>query len=584
VIDRVKRTVVNFVQMMKRTSTCGVRAELKKIVLFVITLLVGMCAVGQLTSGEAKQPLRILYIGGDADVLGGPGPERAADFQQFLEKHFVSVATTKGSDFKPEMAKDVDVIVKDARIPIVLPSAFRKPMVLVGSNGLFGIDRTGTKIDLLCECLRDKLHTIRLDHAIFQGPLAVTPTLNQEADPVTGKIVGMWKVQEKMQDPGLVTAVEQYLDADDSEIISGGINMKGDHGVALVREANLFLWGPIANPRLMTEEARRVFVNTIVYMKKFDGAKQTVWRGLAGRRELQTMLKTKDLKRMLGADRAYNDFLPELVDKYGDSIEKYRAYYGPNIGYVRQPHGEIWFEIDQDAKSLGIANNDPRLLEKCVDLLSDRTEAPKALRLLQRYTGLSLTEPTAWQDWLKQNRSKLYFSDSYDYRFFTGPAGPAPTSASLGTAIDAMSVAEPSDVAPVSVGATVATYFHSKEGSFAKKGALVTLAVRLKVADGWHVYAQVPQDVPYKPTKIDAQLPSGFRWNGDWQTPLATNGDVPGLTEYRGDVVLTRQFYSTTTTAAKAKISGAVQFQVCNVERCMPPAAATFEVPVTVYE
>ena len=124
----------------------------------------------------------------------------------------------------------------------------------------------------------------------------------------------MWKVQEKMDSPGLVTAIEQFLDAGDSRRSSrAASNMKGDHGVALVREANLFLWGPIANPSLMTEEARRVFVNTIGYMKQFDGAKQTVWRGMHGRKELEMMLATKDLKRMLGADRAYNDFQPDLV-------------------------------------------------------------------------------------------------------------------------------------------------------------------------------------------------------------------------------------------------------------------------------
>jgi hypothetical protein len=318
-------------------------------------------------------------------------------------------------------------------------------------------------------------------------------------------------------------------------------------------------------------------------MKQFDGAKQTVWRGLHGRKELEAVLATRDLKRALSPDRLYSAFLPALIEKYGDSIEKYRAYYGPNLGYVRQPHGATWFEIDEDAKSLGIANNDPRLLDKCVELLGNSIEAPKALRLLQRYTGLPLTDAKAWQDWLKQNRSKLYFSDSYDYRFFTGPAGPAPTPVSVQTAIDAMSVTEPTDVAPVSVGATAATYFHSKEGNFSKKGALVTVVVRLKVADGWHVYAQVPQEVPYKPIKIDAQLPDSFRWNEDWQTPLATNGDVPGLTEYRGDAIFTRQFYSTGA-VAKTKINGNIQFQVCDVQRCMPAAKATFEVPVTIYE
>jgi hypothetical protein len=58
---------------------------------------------------------------------------------------------------------------------------------------------------------------------------------------------------------------------------------------------------------------------------------------------------------------------------------------------------------------------------------------------------------------------------------------------------------------------------------------------------------------------------------------------VAGLTEYRGDVVFTRQFYSTAA-VAKAKINGNVQFQVCDVQQCMPAAKASFEVPVTINE
>jgi hypothetical protein len=531
----------------------------------------------------SKQPLRILYIGGDAEVLDGPGSARAADFKSFLEANFSEVKVVKGADFKPEIANDFDVIVKDAPIEGVLPPTFRKPMVLIGSNGLAGIHRTGTKVTLLCECLREKLYDTKLNHAIFQGPVPVRPTIVQEANPYTGEIAGMWKVHEKVKDPGLVTAVEQFLDADDSEIISGGINLKGDHGVALVREANLFLWGPIGRPQLMTEEARRVLVNTIVYMKRFDGAKQTSWRGLSGRQELRTVLATKDLHRMLGPERAYQSFLPELVTKYGAEIEKYRAYYTPNLPYLRQPHGTIWFDVDEDAKSMGLANNDPRLIEKCVELLQQPAQADKALKLLQRYTGLTFSTPGEWQQWLTENKGKLYFSDSYDYRFFAGPAGPAPTQKSIQTTIKFMNMEEPNDVAPVSVGTTVATYFHSKDGNFSKKGALITLVVRLNIAEGWHVYAKVPQDVPYKPVTIENELPKGFRWNGEWQKPDSSRGDVAGLTEYRGESVFTRQFYPTAVTS-KTTIRGTIYFQACNAEKCMPAASAPFEIPMTVSE
>jgi hypothetical protein len=531
----------------------------------------------------SKQPLRVLYIGGDAGVLGGPGPERAADFKNFLEANFSEVKVVRGADFQLEMASGFDVIVKDAPIKGVLPITFRKPMVLIGSNGLAGIDRTGTKIKLLCECLREKLYDTKTDHAIFQGPLPVTPTIVQEKNPYTGEVTGMWNVHEKVADPGLVTAIEQFLDADDSEIISGGINLKGDHGVALVREANLFLWGPIGRPQLMNEEARRVLVNTIMYMKRFDGAKQTVWRGLSGRQELQMVLATKDMHKMLSPERVYQSFLPELVTKYGPEIEKYRSFYTPNLPYVRQSHGAVWFDVDQDAKSLGIANNDPRLLEKCVHMLQQPAQAAEALKLLQRYTGLSLSSASEWQSWLGENKDKLYFSDSYDYRFFAGPAGPAPTQKGIQTAIKFMNMDEPNDVAPVSVGTAVATYFHSKDGNFSKKGALITLIVRLNIADGWHLYAKVPQDVPYQPVTIENELPEQSHWNGDWQRPTSFPGDVPGLTEYHGDAVFTRQFYPTAA-VSKTTIRGTIHFQACNEEKCLPAVNAPLEIPLTVYE
>jgi hypothetical protein len=333
----------------------------------------------------------------------------------------------------------------------------------------------------------------------------------------------------------------------------------------------------------MTDEARRVFVNTIVYMRQFDGAQQTVWRGLSGRRDLEQVLATKDLRRMLSPDRAYNNFTPEIVKRFGSDIEKYRAYYHPNLGFVRQPHGAVWFEIDADAKSIGIPNNDVRFLDKCIELLGNPSESAKALRLLQRYTGQSFVDADGWREWLTQTRSKLYFSDSYDYRFFTGPAGPAPTVNSVRTSLEALNLSEPNDVAPVSAGAAVASYFYSKDGTYSKKGGLMTLVVRLNIADGWHIYARVPQDVPYKTTQIDAELPAGFRWNGDWQTPPTSNGDVPGVTEYRNDAVFTRQFYSTSA-VPKTKLRGLIRFQACDVQRCTPAESARFEIPITVYE
>jgi DsbC/DsbD-like thiol-disulfide interchange protein len=223
-------------------------------------------------------------------------------------------------------------------------------------------------------------------------------------------------------------------------------------------------------------------------------------------------------------------------------------------------------------------------LEKAIGLLNTPAEAGKAKALLERYTGKTMPTPAAWQTWFNQNKSNLYFSDSFDYKFYAGAAGPAPRAETVRATIDATNPGEPNDVAPVAAAATVTSYWHSKDTIYLKKGASAVLVVRLKIAPGWHTYASSSdKHVPYQMTKINVELPTGFRWNGDWQLPASKEGDVPGLAEYRDDVVFTREIYATVA-SPKIALKGTVQFQTCNAERCLPPDATPFEVTVTVQE
>src|SRR5688572_3704348 len=131
---------------------------------------------------------------------------------------------------------------------------------------------------------------MRLDHPIFKGPLdprialGKTPTPKEYRDYSDGKdlpeFMETWKVQEgaylKDVDAGLVSSPFGFSDSPDAEHISSGINSKGPRSVALGRQGNLFLWGFAGDPSQMTESAKRVFINTIVYMKQFDGQRPLV--------------------------------------------------------------------------------------------------------------------------------------------------------------------------------------------------------------------------------------------------------------------------------------------------------------------
>src|SRR5215813_3925439 len=230
---------------------------------------------------------------------------------------------------------------------------------------------------------------VRSDHAIFRGPLPVTPTLTDDIDPVTKRQVRVWKTHEPVPytgklrwffRQGTVVSGTRLLGAEDSEIISGGMNTKGDHGAALAREAHFFHWGPAATPRHMTEEGRRVFINTIVYMKQFDGAKQTVWRGVRPRSELALYFKTltlysgqlasylkktpdkqspregiEEIIETLRNDIKGNIeriFPLDVAQRLGYDVEKYRALYEPNIGYIYVPHETTAYAIDEEAQSI----------------------------------------------------------------------------------------------------------------------------------------------------------------------------------------------------------------------------------------
>ena len=475
----------------------------------------------------------------------------------------------------------------------------------------------------------------------------MTPTLKVDIDPVTHRAVLAWKTWEpykvkKILATGIVAYGPNLLGAEDSEIISGGFNSKGDHGVALAREANLFHWGPAASPKHMTDEARRVFVNTIVYMKHFDGSRPTVRRGVRPRSLmaihfnqlvgeyswLMSSLKQLEKELLDGGNKSEIErrkekieaeinlkgrlelfFSPGVVKHLGYDVKKYRELYEPNVGFVYVPHGTSAYTIDEDAKSLGVPNNDVRFLEKCIELLRQPAESAKAHRLLQRYTGLSFADAKGWQEWLTSNRDWLYFSDYYGYRFYTGPTSPAPEPRAVQMALGEREIDEPNEFTPVSVGTVAVGYIVSTAEKYmeadgktivdaayapsayrTEKGALVTLVVRLKIADGWHTYASVPENERVDTTKISIELPAGARWHGDWQAPK-TFDTRPGVVEYSRDSAFTRQLYFTTVPtqgrdpgqATVITLRGTVHNQACKKKgNCLPPADAPVEAKIIV--
>ena len=280
-------------------------------------------------------------------------------------------------------------------------------------------------------------------HPIFTGPLPIDLKIQQtptppgyseyaflEEVPKTLPTVSILKKQWDSlhlpvgyrpddSEPGLVTSDTGFLDSPDMESIAGGIHLKGLHYVAIGRQGHVLQWGFYGAPEEMTELGRRLFINAIAYIARFKDAPILALRQTAPRDSLALTLgfldEAKDRRKEI-LEREFGGHIPAGVD--GDR-EARKGWYVANRPYLRY-EGPLYgghYIVDEDAKALGIANDDIAILERAVAGLDNENSAARSLRLLRTYTGKKFTTAAEWRTWLDANRPTLYFSDWYGYQF-----------------------------------------------------------------------------------------------------------------------------------------------------------------------
>jgi hypothetical protein len=279
--------------------------------------------------------------------------------------------------------------------------------------------------------MQDKAHGMVPTHEIFQKPFKVNIELTDEPTPAEyrlwsggeelGKTMKMWKVQNKSFpeiDPGLVSDPHGFDDSPDAEAISSGVNSKGPNSVAIGRHGNFFLWGFSAQPSDMTPEGQKCFLNSICYIKKFDGQKPLVNKISSSR--LWVFVYVDYLKSINDEGLIKRLFPEDVRQRFGKDPQKYTQYYRENLEYLHEVNRRI--VVDEDVKSLGLSNRKVELLERCIAML-ERGEKPElAMRLLKRYTREHFSDAKEWRTWLKKiNRDHLFFTDTGGYKFLINP-------------------------------------------------------------------------------------------------------------------------------------------------------------------
>jgi hypothetical protein len=280
-------------------------------------------------------------------------------------------------------------------------------------------------------------------HEIFQKPLHVDMQWEERPTPDNyrhwpdgeslGKTVKVWKMQTKKFpeiDPGLVSDPYGFNDSPDAEAIASGLNSKGPNAVTLGRHGNFFLWGFAAQPSDMTPEARKCFVNSICYIRKFDGQRPMVHK--TGQSRQWALVYVGYLKTVKDEKFIEQLFPEDLRKRFGTDAAKYRAYYQENLEYLR-PGPDSRFVVDEDVKSLGLSNRRVELLERCIGLLEKGEKADLALRILKRYTNERFTDAKDWRAWLEKNGARLFFTDVGGFKFLVAPPKGAPRPDAVGS-------------------------------------------------------------------------------------------------------------------------------------------------------
>lgn len=637
-----------------------------------ILCILALLSVTLTLAAVEKTKLKVLYVGGHSDIetFGNPYDTiahkkgvvtRTLAWKTYLEQYFTTVKAIQGAEYNYKLSYDYDVTIIDGdpkplvprktifqngryadEIPAkYFPEDFDRPVITIAEEGETVGRALGVKNDWYCLCLLGKAFNLQRDNAIFKGPYPVTITLHDEPTPdgakQFAKMMGdklpattpMWTVHSRDYGNtmgykvGMVSREWGYTDSPDAEIISGGQSAKSYDAVAIGRHANFMTWGFAASPADMTEEAKPVFANAVVYMSKFKGhrviarklneniptrftadeqmhtASEQNYEDYAAliRQFNNTILHIADsLKKVKAAGgkiegpyAVYADVTPdqlqpvptyeqylqrtfgELYQQFGKDVSKYEAYYRDNKPYFYGDSKGYTLILDEDAKSLGIANNDRRLLDKAIALWENGKDVEKGKRILYRYTLLRYDNPKQYRDWMKKYDKKLFFSESGCWKWLVNDVTPGipgndysilqkEDSVSMTTAnADGTKVSEADPVALTS--------------TLVRSGENCELTITITILPGYHIYNVVSEKDPYIPTTYNFSG-EGYTLDGKLQKPVGMKLDSNGSLVYEGTVALRQKFIA----HGHGKMKVAVSYQACNANACRMPTTKDVEI------
>lgn len=278
--------------------------------------------------------------------------------------------------------------------------------------------------------MRYAAHGESLDHEVYRTPFKVEPEFEtvDTPDNYVDRHLGTDKLPDKMQvwrvqssrTGNVVCRAYGFEDSPDAEVIAQGFNTGKEYGaVGIGRHGNVLQWGYGDPPSQMTEAGRKLFLNCICYIHKFNGRRPLVHRTSSHR--LNAVRLALLIDRIEDKSFFSSTFTPQQLDQYKGNAKGLADFYRQNLELVRR---DKTFVVDVELQGLGLSSNrNVDTLDRLIELLGEPAHADAAALLLSRYTSESFRSPSQWRQWFNSNKGRFYFSDVGGYKFLVVPAG-----------------------------------------------------------------------------------------------------------------------------------------------------------------
>jgi hypothetical protein len=137
--------------------------------------------------------------------------------------------------------------------------------------------------------------------------------------------------------------------------------------------------------------------------------------------------------------------------------------------------------------------------------------------------------------------------------------------------LDAPSVPEPTPSEPVKAAMAL-------RPTKISPGMAGELLVAVRIARAHYLHAEADHGGTFTPLKIEATLPPGVEFVGDWSFPAPEKGRN-GVPIYRTSVLL-RRTVKFTSASQTLGATAMLRYQACNEELCWPPGKLVLSVPL----